>query len=94
MNLETQRFCQSCGMPMGESDEMYGIEADGTTNSDYCKYCYGNGAFLYDVTMEEMMAICIPHMVEQNPGMTVDAARQMMQSYFPHLKRWNPQKDR
>ena len=38
-----ERFCQSCGMPMGQTDERYGTEADGSKNKDYCMYCYVNG---------------------------------------------------
>jgi hypothetical protein len=28
-------------------------------------------------------------MVEYNPGMTPDTAREMMRKFFPALKRWN-----
>ena len=39
------KLCQCCGMPMGETDEMYGNEMDGRKSADYCKYCYENGDF-------------------------------------------------
>ena len=39
-----QKFCQSCGMPM--TTEIYGTNADGTLNEDYCMYCYKDGAFV------------------------------------------------
>ena len=29
-----ERFCQSCGMPMGDTDELYGTEADGSKSTD------------------------------------------------------------
>ena len=82
------KFCQSCAMPMGEEVELYGTNADGSPNPDYCKYCYKNGAFTADVTMDQMIEICVPHMVESNPDMTADTARGMMRSFFPTLKRW------
>lgn len=88
MNHTTQKFCQSCGMPMGETDALYGTEAGGEKSADYCKYCYENGAFTFSGTMEEMIAICAPHMAEGNPGMTEEAAKQMMREFFPRLKRW------
>ncbi len=25
----SEKFCECCGMPMGNTDEMYGINADG-----------------------------------------------------------------
>ncbi|MEL7624985.1 MAG: zinc ribbon domain-containing protein [Clostridiales bacterium] len=87
-NYENQRFCQSCAMPMGNSDELYGLEADGSKSGDYCQYCYEKGAFTFDGTMEEMITLCVPPMVEHNPGMTEEQARQMMEQFLPSLKRW------
>ena len=63
-----KKFCQSCGMPMGSTDELYGTERDGTKSGDYCKYCYGGGAFTADCGMEEMMEFCVKPMVEHSPG--------------------------
>jgi len=36
---KSDNFCESCGMPMGNTDEMYGSNANGSKNEDYCKYC-------------------------------------------------------
>ena len=82
------KFCQSCGMPMGNTDEMYGTEKDGTKNKDYCTYCYADGAFTVDCSMEEMIDFCVKPMVENSPGMTEVEAKVMMQQMFPALKRW------
>lgn len=38
------KICQSCGMPIVSSGQL-GTEKDGSTNNDYCKYCYENGEF-------------------------------------------------
>lgn len=83
-----EKYCQSCGMPMGKTDEMYGTEKDNSKSTDYCKYCYENGAFTFRGSMEEMIEICVSPMVENNPGMTQDSAREMMRKFFPMLKRW------
>ncbi len=83
-----EKFCQSCGMPMGADDEQYGTEKDGRKSADYCKYCYDKGAFLSECTMDEMIEFCVPHMTEGNTGMTADKARDMMKGFFPQLKRW------
>ena len=79
------QYCQSCAMPLLE--DLYGTNADGTPNEDYCKYCYANGAFTVpDITMERMIEICVPYMVEQ--GMEEESARYLLEEYLPKLKRW------
>lgn len=83
-----ERYCQSCGMPMGSTNDMYGTEADGSKNEDYCQYCYDKGHFLADCSMDEMIAFCIPPMVEHNPDIKEEDARNMMNKFFPMLKRW------
>ena len=75
-------------MPMGDTEEMYGTDKDGSKSTDYCKYCYENGEFTFHGTMEEQIEICVPHMVEANQGMSADDARNAMQEWFPTLKRW------
>lgn len=83
-----QRFCQSCAMPMGDTDELYGTNAGGGKNTDYCAYCFEKGAFTHDATMEGMIEACVPHMTAAHPEMTEETAREMMKEYFPALKRW------
>ena len=83
-----EKYCQCCGMPMGNTDEMYGTEADGSKNNDYCKYCYENGEFTSNSTMEEMIEICVPHMAGAHSGMSEDDARKMISEFLPKLKRW------
>jgi len=81
------RFCQSCGMPLGP-DTPLGTEADGSPSADYCSYCYKDGKFAGDMTMEEMIDFCAPMMVQGNPGMTEEQAKAQMHQFFPMLKRW------
>ena len=87
MEQNGMKFCQSCGMPMGEQ-ALYGTNADGSKNEDYCRYCFEKGEFTFHGGMEEMIGICVPHMTEANPGMSADQARQAMREWFPTLKRW------
>ena len=82
------KFCQSCAMPLGEDDTMYGTEKDGTKNPDYCSYCYADGDFTADITMDQMIDFCVKPMVEANPSMSQDEARKSMEEFFPKLKRW------
>ncbi len=81
-------FCQSCGMPMDVPGSEYGTERDGSRSRDYCSYCYRDGAFTTDWTMEEMIEFCVGPEVEACPGLTPEAARERMQRVFPQLKRW------
>ena len=59
------QFCQSCGMPL-TCNEDCGHDADGSINFDYCKYCYDDGRFLQDCTMDEMIEHCSQFVDEVN----------------------------
>ena len=99
MNKE-MKFCQSCGMPLTE--DVLGTNADGSKNEDYCMYCYRDGKFLQDCTMEEMIEHCAQFFAEQsgkaerigavNEGLENPITKEeyigMMKTYFPQLKRW------
>ena len=87
MDFTNMRFCQSCGMPLTPGVEL-GAEADGTENPDYCGYCYKEGRFTREMTMEEMIGFCAPMMAQGNPGMTEEQAMAQMRQFFPLLKRW------
>ena len=43
-------------MPLTE--ELLGTNADGSKNEDYCIYCYKDGKFLQECTMDEMIEHC------------------------------------
>ena len=87
---QEMKFCQSCGMPL--NDQVLGTNADGSKNEDYCMYCYKDGKFLQDCTMDEMIEHCSQFVDEVNKNMpkpmTKEEYKQMMRQYFPMLKRW------
>lgn len=87
MNL----YCQSCGMPMQTPDQ-FGTNADGSANQEYCCYCYKDGAFVQDCTMEGMIEHCIKYLDEFNRGGNTQFSKEeaigQMKKYFPMLKRW------
>ena len=85
-NYENQKFCQSCAMPL--TDELFATNEDGSKNEDYCMYCFKDGEFTSDMSMEEMMNFCIEKMVEVHPEIDKDEASAMMREVFPKLKRW------
>ena len=84
----SEKICQSCGMPMVE-EEHFGKNVDGQKNEDYCCYCYPNGAFSKDETMEEMIESCIPFMIKDGDCADEETARAIMMEFLPNLKRWN-----
>jgi hypothetical protein len=83
-----EKFCESCGMPMGETDEMYGTEVNGSKSPDYCKFCYDSGAFTNpNITLEEQIESVADIMVKEF-GFSVEDAKQQCNEGIPNLKRW------
>ena len=84
------KFCQSCGMPL--TQEVLGTNADGSMNEDYCLYCYKEGRFLQECTMDEMIEHCSQFVDEINKHLPSPMTREeyigQMKTYFPRLKRW------
>ncbi|MBO0461015.1 MULTISPECIES: zinc ribbon domain-containing protein [Enterococcus] len=89
--MQEMKYCQSCGMPL-DSEEVLGTNKDKSKNVEYCSYCFKDGAFLTDYTMEEMIDVSVKHMSEsgmlKEQGKTKEEAREFMQGFFPELKRW------
>jgi len=86
--MKNEIYCQSCGMPLSE-ESMYGKNADGTKNEDYCCYCYPNGVFASpNETLEEMIESCAPFLVEDGTCTDLDSAKKLLQEHLPTLKRW------
>ena len=80
-------------MPLTE--ELLGTNANGSKNEDYCIYCYKDGAFTSDSTMEEMAEFCAQFVSEFNKNTGQNLSREeyktMLLQYFPSLKRWQKQ---
>jgi len=89
--MENKNRCQSCGILM-EDASLYGKNADGTSNREYCCYCFANGAFENpNETLDEMIESCIPYLVEDGTCADEAAARVMLKEHMPHLNRWKKQ---
>ncbi len=77
-------------MPL--TNEILGTNADGTKNEEYCIYCYKDGAFTDDLTMEEMVESCAKFVDEYNKNtgqnLTQDELKSMLRQFYPTLKRW------
>lgn len=86
-----QKFCQSCGMPL--TNEILGTNADGSKSEEYCIYCFKDGAFTGDFTMEEMVEFCSQFVEQYNKdsgqNLTREQYKEVLRQYYPQLKRWN-----
>ena len=80
-----KKICQSCAMPL-DSEDLLGTNKDGSVNYDYCKYCYKDGEFTDDVSMEEYIEMC--SQFGEQAGMTNEQMREYCAAVFPTLKRW------
>lgn len=85
------KFCQSCGMPLSSND-LYGTNSDDTPNEEYCCYCFKDGKFTQDISMDEMIDHCIQYLDEFNKDSgtkySKEEALMEMNKFFPQLKRW------
>lgn len=68
-------------MPLTEDNR--GTEADGSRSEDYCIYCYKDGRFTQDMTMEQMIDFCARFTDEINrqsgQHLTQEQAKEMKQ---------------
>lgn len=63
--MKQNQLCQSCGMPMNKDPQNGGTNADGTKNGIYCSYCYENGKFTFNGTVEEFQEACKQIMIDK-----------------------------
>ncbi len=78
-----QLVCQCCGMPL--DDTMVSREKDGSSNDDFCKWCYADGHFMYS-NLEDLIEVCTQHMVsDEHPEAQV---RAYLQETLPQLAYW------
>lgn len=80
--------CQSCGLPLSDALGNYGTNKDGSDNSEYCIFCFKNGAFTNPrQTMKEMITGFIQNMTKdvRVPG---NKASELAHEVIPNLKRW------
>ena len=82
-----ESICQSCGMRMSKEED-YGKNADGTASREYCRYCFVDGKFSRDESLEEMVESCIPFMLEDGECKTEEEARERLMKELPKLNRW------
>lgn len=79
-------ICQSCSMPLAAAED-FGTEANGSRSQEYCHYCYEDGSFTGEVSMQEMIEISAKGMSEA-VGTPEQEARELLAGILPTLKRW------
>lgn len=80
-----KKICQSCAMPITD-DSLLGTNKDGSVNPDYCKYCFVDGEFVDNVSMEKYIEMC--SQFGEQAGMTNEQMKDYCTRVFPTLKRW------
>ena len=77
-------------MPL--TNDILGTNADGSQNEEYCIYCFKDGAFTGNFTMEEMVEFCAQFVDEfnKNTGQNLNREeyKEVLRHYYPSLKRW------
>lgn len=69
-----------------------GINADGSPSHEYCIFCFADGVFTTEMTMEEMIEYDL-NSIKMAMGFAgkevdVDATRELLITYLPTLRRW------
>ncbi len=86
--MDNKKRCQSCGMPLSDTFNNYGTNADGSKNPLFCTFCFQKGNFTNpNQTLEEMIQSSIKNMTEDQ-GLEPDQADKLARQVIPQLGRW------
>lgn len=83
----TGHFCQACGMYLTRDEDRAPLP-DGTFAEDWCQWCGNEAANTEGMTVDDMVELCAPHMVESGAFATRDEAVSLLGAVLPQLKRW------
>ena len=75
-------------MPLTRIEDC-GTNADGSTSFDYCQYCYKNGKFLQECTMDEMIEHCSQFVDEVNKNMPQPMTKEEYKLMLSLIYRFN-----
>lgn len=75
-------------MPIDELASNFGTEADGSSSTEFCTFCYQNGEFTNPrQTVDEMVASSVDFMTS-NLGFSAAEASELSNNVIRKLKRW------
>jgi len=84
---KSDKFCQSCGMPMEQDPGKGGTNQDGSKNMKFCSYCYQDGKFRDDFSRAgEMVSFVKDRLKEMGYG---PLRRWFYTSHINRLERWS-----
>ncbi len=90
------RQCQSCGMIL-KKDSDKGTESDGQKSEEYCSFCYQQGQFVQELTVEEQIEHNLQDLDAWNKEtglhLSEQEARDELRQFLPQLKRWQEKGD-
>lgn len=84
--MSTNKYCQSCSIPLDKDKNGGGTNADGTKSDKYCGYCFVDGEFVAkDMTVDEMQEYVKSKLKSMGfPGFMAG----MLTNGIPKLERW------
>ena len=83
-------ICQSCGMDIAD-DKLKGTNEDGSLSEEYCSFCYQNGKFTNDRTIDEQVELGLNYSEEYKNAQNddeKDLIKAQTRKYLSGLKRW------
>lgn len=88
-----RKYCQSCGMPLNvEKKEFLGTDHNNNPTDEYCHYCYQNGKYTTELTINEAIDIWGQTYNifnnNQHTHYTPKEFKRMFKLRLPSLKRW------
>ena len=86
LEMPPEPCCQSCSLPLGKETD-YGAEADGTKSEEYCTWCYPDGSFTGEESLDAFIEHSAPYMAKA-AGISEDEAVSYLAVVLPTLGRW------
>lgn len=84
-------ICQSCGMNIDNND-VKGSNEDGSLSDEYCSFCFRDGKFTNERTIDEKVDIGLQYSEEYQNAKTEEEKNIIIiqtRKYLSGLKRWN-----
>ena len=88
LEMPPEPCCQSCALPLSNETD-YGAESDGTKSEEYCTWCYPDGSFTGEESLDAFIEHNAPYVAE-GIGISRDEAVSYLAVVLPTLKRWAP----
>jgi len=93
MNKTEHRYCQSCGLPIPEYTNLFhGTNKDKSHNDEFCFYCFKNGEYTANFTIEQAIDEWVKYTglfnLYSGTCYTPEEIKATLTRRLPRLKRW------